>query len=100
MAKSAAPNVWLSGYTNHTVGTITITASSLELDNADIHATNGDIRKVMAAICTKLQQWHDGLAAADKLTTFVPTHAANGQTTLYTFSITAAPNTFTIGAVT
>ena len=100
MAKSAAPNVWLSGYTNHTVGTITITASSLGLTNADIDAATGDIRKVMAALCTKLQQWHDGLATADKLTTFVPTHAANGTTTLYTFSITAAPNTFTIGAVT
>lgn len=100
MAKSAAPSTWLSGYTNHTTGTITITATSLGLSDADINATTGDIRKVMAALCTKLQQWHDGLATADKLTTFVPTHAANGQTTLYTFSITAAPNTFTIGAVT
>lgn len=100
MAKSAAPNVWLSGYTNHTAATITITASSLGLTNADIDAATGDIRKVMAALCTKLQQWHDGLATADKLTTFVPTHAADGQTTFYTFSITAAPNTFTIGAVT
>jgi hypothetical protein len=100
MAKSAAPSTWLSGYTNQTVSTITITASSLGLSNADIDASTGDIRKIMAAISTKLQQWHDGLATADKMTTFVPTHAANGQTTLYTFSITAAPNTFTIGAVT
>lgn len=99
MAKSAAPSTWLSGYSNATASTITITASSLGLSNGDIDATTGDIRKVMAAICTKLQQCHDGLASADKLTTFVPTHAANGQTTLYTFSITAAPNTFTIGSV-
>lgn len=70
------------------------------MSNADIDASTGDIRKVMAALCTKLQQWHDGLATADKMTSFVPTHAANGQTTLYTFSITAAPNTFTIGSVT
>jgi hypothetical protein len=99
MAKSAAPTDWLSGYSNGVASSFTITASGLGLANADIDAATGDIRKIMAAICTKLQQHHDGLATADKLTTFVPTHAATGTTTLYTFSITAAPNTFTIGSV-
>ena len=100
MAKSAAPSTWLSGFSNGAATSFTITASSLGLVNADIDATTGDIRKIMAAICTKLQQWHDGLATADKMTTFTPTHAANGTTMLYTFSIVGAPNTFTIGAVT
>ena len=100
MAKSAAPSTWLSGFSNSVATSFTITATSLGLANADIDAATGDIRKIMAAICTKLQQWHDGLATADKMTTFTPTHAATGTTTLYTFSITAAPNTFTIGAVT
>jgi len=100
MAKSAAPSTWLSGWTYNGSTTFSITESSLGLTAGDAHATTGDIRKCMAAICTKLQQWHDGLATADKLTTFTPTHAANGTTMLYTFSIVGAPNTFTIGAVT
>jgi len=96
MAKSAAPSTWLSGWTYNGSTTFSITESSLGLTPGDAHATNGDIRKCMLAIMAKLQAFNDGLVTADKLTTFVPTFAANGRNVNATLTITANPASYTV----
>lgn len=96
MAFNPDPNVWIPSWSEDGTNITVPIASFPELSAAEADGSDGDIRKVLFAICDKIWDHWNGLATADRPTKMIvrrstiTNDAAGTQDRSYTFTFTTA----------